>query len=96
MVWMWRGGLTCDAITHRLASEVTVTGDMAVTGAFLTDIMRSSEAARITVDDKVTVTGNLVIGTTNVLTSLSQKAPLASPSFTGVVTVQTRRSQATC
>ena len=56
-----------------------MTGDMPVTGAFLTDTMRSSEAAQITVDDNVTVTGNLVIGTTNVLTSLSQKAPLASP-----------------
>jgi hypothetical protein len=48
--------------------------------------MRTSDANLISIDDNVTISGALVVGTTNVLNALDLKAPLANPALTGTAT----------
>ncbi len=53
------GFLERDTISRRIANEVTVNGDLAVSRAFLAD-MRKGEASQIVIDDNVTVSGTAV------------------------------------
>ncbi len=55
-----RKGAEADIIAPRTANEVTVNGDLAVSGAFLVDTERMSEANQISIDDSVTISGTTV------------------------------------
>ncbi len=46
-----------DTNAPRTANQVTVNGDFVVSGAFLGDTMRRSEANQIRIDDGVTISG---------------------------------------